>query len=95
MTFHAGVKSQLGYLREIGVTTISLSPIYRTSDGSHSDMDIVDHNDIAPEYGTMSQFISLVNTSHAHGEYKDWEDCARLEENNNGEDCSLFVENKA
>ena len=82
------MKSRLGYLQELGVTTISLSPIYRTSAGSHSDMDIVDHSDIAPEYGTMSQFISLVNTSHAHGENGHWED------SEDSEDYPLMAENR-
>ncbi|XP_076437122.1 alpha-glucosidase-like isoform X2 [Babylonia areolata] len=62
-----GIRTQLGYLKDIGVTTISLSPIYRTSPGSDSDTEVVNHTDIAPEYGTLFKFIRLVNSSHAHG----------------------------
>ncbi|KAL8564649.1 hypothetical protein ACOMHN_004143 [Nucella lapillus] len=62
-----GITSQLGYLNEIGVTTISLSAIYRTTHGSDSDTEIVDHTAIAPEYGSLGKFVHLVNSSHNHG----------------------------
>ncbi|KAK7092497.1 hypothetical protein V1264_008234 [Littorina saxatilis] len=62
-----GIKSQLRYLNEIGINTISLSPIYPTSPNSNSDTEIIDHVNIAQEYGNIAQFVSLVNASHAWG----------------------------
>ncbi|XP_070174237.1 amino acid transporter heavy chain SLC3A1-like [Littorina saxatilis] len=62
-----GIKSQLRYLNEIGINTISLSPIYPTSPDSDSDTEIIDHMNIAQEYGNIAQFVSLVNASHAWG----------------------------
>ncbi|XP_025080425.1 maltase A2-like [Pomacea canaliculata] len=62
-----GVNYRLDYLKELGVNTISLSPIYETSPQSESDMDIVNHTSIHKELGTLDDFISLVNNSNERG----------------------------
>ncbi|KAK7481050.1 hypothetical protein BaRGS_00027686 [Batillaria attramentaria] len=62
-----GVRSRLDYLQELGVSILSLSPIYLAPDSSTSDWDILDHTKISPLYGNMEDFAKLVNESHAKG----------------------------
>lgn len=62
-----GVQSRLDYLKELGVNTISLCPIYLTAANSDSDMEIIDHTKIQHDLGSMGDFVRLVNKSHELG----------------------------
>ncbi|KAK3757983.1 hypothetical protein RRG08_058295 [Elysia crispata] len=69
-----GVRRNLGYLHDLGVNTIALSPIYPLGsanlglDSIHlSDTHIVNHTDIDPIYGDLEDFQKLVNNTHDLG----------------------------
>ncbi|GFO34016.1 neutral and basic amino acid transport protein rbat [Plakobranchus ocellatus] len=71
-----GVRKKLDYLRDLGVNTISLSPIYTLSSMLTeterfllSDTQVVNHTDIDPIYGSLEDFQNLVNQTHSKGMY--------------------------
>ena len=55
----AGVTSRMGYLAELGVDAIWLSPFYPSAlaDGGY---DVADYRDVAPELGTLADFDAMV-----------------------------------
>jgi alpha-glucosidase len=61
----AGVTSRIGYLAELGVDAIWLSPFYPSAlaDGGY---DVDDYRNVAPELGTLADFDGLVAAAHAH-----------------------------
>jgi alpha-glucosidase len=61
-----GVTSRIGYLAELGVDAIWLSPFYPSAlaDGGY---DVDDYRDVAPELGTLADFDALVAAAHAAG----------------------------
>ncbi|RYZ28485.1 MAG: alpha-amylase, partial [Propionibacteriaceae bacterium] len=61
-----GVTSRIGYLAELGVDAIWLSPFYPSAlaDGGY---DVDDYRDVAPELGTLTDFDALVGAAHAVG----------------------------
>ncbi|WP_091183450.1 glycoside hydrolase family 13 protein [Microlunatus flavus] len=61
-----GVTSRVGYLAELGVDAIWLSPFYPSAlaDGGY---DVDDYRDVAPELGTLTDFDALVGAAHAVG----------------------------
>jgi Glycosidases len=59
MLLIAGIKSRLDYIKDLGVDTIWLSPIYK-SPMKDFGYDIEDFRDIAPVFGTLEDFHSLV-----------------------------------
>ncbi|KAL5009721.1 hypothetical protein ScPMuIL_012026 [Solemya velum] len=63
-----GLQSRLDYMEELGVGVVSLSPVYRTGTVD-DDFDIVDHKEIDPEYGNLTDFKSLVDAAHDRGLY--------------------------
>lgn len=62
----AGVTSRMGYLADLGVDAIWLSPFYPSAlaDGGY---DVADYRDVAPELGTLADFDDLVAAAHAAG----------------------------
>ncbi|KAH9498211.1 Neutral and basic amino acid transport protein rBAT [Bulinus truncatus] len=62
-----GLRQKLDYLSDLGVNTLSLSPIYRLAPNASSDTQIVNHTDIDPLFGTIDQFKQLVNETHSRG----------------------------
>ena len=62
----AGVTSRMGYLAELGVDAVWLSPFYPSAlaDGGY---DVADYRDVAPELGTLADFDELVAAAHAAG----------------------------
>ncbi|KAL6249198.1 hypothetical protein RBB50_004261 [Rhinocladiella similis] len=58
-----GIISTLPYLKELGVETVWLSPMY---DSPQKDMgyDISNYEDIYPPYGTMSDMDNLIKSCH-------------------------------
>ncbi|MCU1490368.1 MAG: alpha-glucosidase [Acidimicrobiaceae bacterium] len=62
----AGVRSRLGYLRELGVDAIWFNPWYLSpmADGGY---DIVDYHEIEPLFGSIEQAEQLIAEAHALG----------------------------
>jgi alpha-glucosidase len=60
----AGVTSRIGYLAELGVDAIWLSPFYPSAlaDGGY---DVADYRNVAPELGTLADFDAVVEAAHA------------------------------
>jgi maltose alpha-D-glucosyltransferase/alpha-amylase len=61
-----GLMSKLGYLEDLGVTTLWLQPFYPSplrDDG----YDIADYRDIHPDYGTLRDFKAFLREAHRRG----------------------------
>ncbi len=62
----AGLTSQLGYLKELGVDCLWLLPFFKSplrDDG----YDVADYQAIHPDYGTMADFDRFLEAAHGHG----------------------------
>jgi (1->4)-alpha-D-glucan 1-alpha-D-glucosylmutase len=55
------------YLSRLGVTHLYASPILTARPGSTHGYDIVDHNEVNPELGTLQDFEALVEALHKRG----------------------------
>ena len=55
------------YLSELGISHFYVSPLLKARAGSMHGYDIVDHNQLNPEIGTMEEFDQFVDTLHQHG----------------------------
>jgi oligo-1,6-glucosidase len=62
----AGIRSRLGYLAELGVDVIWLSPVYPSPQHDNG-YDIRDYEDIDPVFGTLADFDELVAEAHGRG----------------------------
>jgi alpha-glucosidase len=62
----AGIRSRLGYLRELGVDAIWCSPWY-PSPMADAGYDVADFRDIDPVFGTLAEAESLMGEAHALG----------------------------
>ena len=62
----AGVTEKIGYLKELGVDAIWLSPFYpsQLADGGY---DVDDYLNVDPKLGTMDDFDALAKAAHADG----------------------------
>src|ERR1041384_2228386 len=60
-----GVRQKLDYLRDLGVTSILLSPLYESV--FYHNYVSGDFEKIDEEFGSMTDFIDLVKAVHAHG----------------------------
>lgn len=61
-----GVISKLDYLKDIGIDTLWLSPVYATGNKDYG-YDIDDYYKINPEYGTMGDFDELLKQAKERG----------------------------
>jgi oligo-1,6-glucosidase len=59
-----GITQKLGYLKDLGVNAIWLSPIYKSPDQDNG-YDISDYYEIDPRYGTMDDFKELIKQANA------------------------------
>ena len=61
-----GIVSRVGYLKQLGVDAVWLSPFYPSAlaDGGY---DVDDYRDIDPRIGTLAEFDDLVGALHATG----------------------------
>lgn len=64
----SGITEKLPYLQETGVDAIWLSPIF-LSPMYDAGYDITDYRKIAPEFGTMEDFETLVAKAKELGTY--------------------------
>ncbi len=61
-----GIRSRLGYLRELGVDAIWLTPFYPSPGADHG-YDVADYTDVDPLFGTLADFDALVEDAHELG----------------------------
>lgn len=61
-----GIIGKLDYIAGLGVDVIWLSPVY-PSPGYDNGYDISDYEGIDPKYGTMDDFLRLLNEAHRRG----------------------------
>ncbi|MDR2575407.1 MAG: alpha-glucosidase [Treponema sp.] len=61
-----GITSKLGYIKDLGVDVIWLSPVYK-SPMFDNGYDISDYTAINPEFGTMADFDILLKEAHKLG----------------------------
>ncbi|WP_144627480.1 glycoside hydrolase family 13 protein [Arthrobacter woluwensis] len=61
-----GITSKVGYLRELGIDAVWLSPFYPSAlaDGGY---DVDDYRDVDPRLGTLADFDEMVAALHAAG----------------------------
>ena len=61
-----GLKDKLDYIEWLGVDCIWLPPFFRSPlrDGGY---DVSDFTDVLPEFGTIGDFVELVDAAHARG----------------------------
>lgn len=57
-----GMEQKLDYLQDLGVTSILLTPLYYS--GFYHNYFAIDFEKIDPEYGTMTEYLSLVKEIH-------------------------------
>ena len=62
----AGIRSRLGYLRELGVDAVWLSPWY-VSPMADAGYDVADYRDIDPLFGTLADAEAFLGEAHEHG----------------------------
>ena len=62
----AGLTEKLGYLQDLGVTTLWLLPFY-PSPGRDDGYDIADYGDINPDFGTMKDFKRFIQEAKKRG----------------------------
>ncbi|MCQ2174218.1 MAG: alpha-amylase family glycosyl hydrolase [Bacteroidales bacterium] len=60
-----GIESKLDYLAEMGVQAVWLSPVHPAT--SYHGYDVEDYGAVNPQYGTMSDFQSLLDAAHSKG----------------------------
>lgn len=61
-----GITSRAGYLKELGVDVVWLSPVYKSPNDDNG-YDISDYRSIMDEFGTMEDFDEMLRTLHEHG----------------------------
>lgn len=61
-----GVRSRLGYLSELGVDAIWLSPFY-ASPQADAGYDVSDYRDVDPSLGTLADAKAMIVQTHQHG----------------------------
>ena len=61
-----GIIQKLDYIRDLGFETLWISPFYESPLEDHG-YDITDYDAIAPEYGTMDDFMALLEEARTRG----------------------------
>ena len=60
-----GIISRLGYLEQLGIDAVWLSPVYRSPQDDNG-YDISDYQDIDPMFGTMADMEELIQKAREH-----------------------------
>ncbi|MCB9654418.1 MAG: hypothetical protein H6729_09860 [Deltaproteobacteria bacterium] len=72
-----GLRNKLGYLRELGITALWITPIFKAT--SFHNYDTLDYFDIDPAYGTQKDFKDLMLAAHCQrDDGSTIPDCARI-----------------
>ncbi len=61
-----GLKEKISYLKELGVDTIWLMPVFRSNDKDHG-YHTVDYYTIEPDYGDNDALFALIGEAHRQG----------------------------
>jgi alpha-glucosidase len=61
-----GITSRLGYLQELGVDAIWLTPFYPSPQADHG-YDVANYVDVDPRFGMLDDFDDLIAAAHARG----------------------------
>ena len=61
-----GITEKLGYLKELGIDVIWISPVYQSPNDDNG-YDISDYQAIMAEFGTMEDFDRLLEVAHENG----------------------------
>jgi alpha-glucosidase len=61
-----GIRSRLGYIRDLGVDAIWLNPFY-PSPQKDAGYDVSDYRDVDPRFGTLADFDMMLAEAHALG----------------------------
>lgn len=71
MAYHGGdlrgIREHLGYLHDLGVTTLWLTPVWKNTDSDYHGYHVVDFYAIDEHMGTMADYQSLVADTHKLG----------------------------
>ena len=62
-----GVTDHLDYISDLGVTAIWLNPVQKNSAGSYHGYAISDFYAVDPRFGTMDEYIEMVDKAHEKG----------------------------
>ncbi|HEX2920646.1 MAG TPA: glycoside hydrolase family 13 protein [Bacteroidales bacterium] len=62
-----GIINNLGYLNNLGITTIWLNPVQKNSANSYHGYAITDFYETDPRFGTNDEYIELIDKSHSLG----------------------------
>lgn len=61
-----GITEKMGYLKELGIDVIWLSPVYESPNDDNG-YDISNYQGIMKEFGTMEDFDRMLETAHSNG----------------------------
>ncbi|MCX7943701.1 MAG: alpha-amylase family glycosyl hydrolase, partial [Deltaproteobacteria bacterium] len=61
-----GLKEKIPYLKELGVETIWLMPVFRSNDRDHG-YHTIDYYTVEPDYGDNDDLLSFVSAAHREG----------------------------
>ncbi|MGC4002349.1 MAG: alpha-amylase family glycosyl hydrolase [Pirellulales bacterium] len=67
LRFETVTDDLLNYLRDLGIDTIYLSPIFQAAQGSTHGYDVVDHGHVDESLGTEADFMRMAEAIRAHG----------------------------
>ena len=62
-----GVRDHLGYLHDLGITTIWLTPVWKSADSDYHGYHVVDFYALDDHMGSMQEYQSLVADAHKLG----------------------------
>ncbi|KLD58346.1 hypothetical protein WP50_26875 [Lactiplantibacillus plantarum] len=63
-----GITAKIPYLKQLGITTIWLNPIYQSPQVDNG-YDVSDYYQVDSSLGTMTDVETLIKTVHEHGMY--------------------------
>ena len=62
-----GIREHLGYLHDLGVTTVWLTPVWKNTDSDYHGYHVVDFYALDDHMGSMQEYQSLVSDAHKLG----------------------------
>lgn len=71
MAYHGGdlrgIRDHLGYLHDLGVTTLWLTPVWKNTDSDYHGYHVVDFYALDDHIGTMQEYQAMVDDAHKLG----------------------------
>ncbi|WP_050182723.1 alpha-amylase family glycosyl hydrolase [Domibacillus robiginosus] len=62
-----GIQNKLDYVKELGSTSIVISPVFENEAGAYHGYHITDYTKLNPQFGTEQQLKALVDSAHKKG----------------------------